>query len=145
MLISIDPAEETPLFEQIAASVRSGIMDGSISAGDRMPTAKVLCASLGVNRNTVLHAYQMLRDEGLLELRRGRGATITERAGTLARLSDAVRGLVDEARALGVSADTLARLIRESYPRDLADSPMAATVPVPAPGRVSRHTEGESR
>ncbi|MDX6742246.1 GntR family transcriptional regulator [Actinocorallia sp. A-T 12471] len=138
MLITIDPAAETPLFEQIAASVRSGIMDGSIRAGDRMPTAKVLCASLGVNRNTVLHAYQTLRDEGLLELRRGRGATITARADTLSRLSEAVRELVDRARSVGVPADTLARLIRESYPRDV---PAA----VPAPGPVPHHEEGEAR
>lgn len=137
MLITIDPAEEAPLFEQIAAAVRAGIMDGSIRAGDRMPTAKVLCASLGVNRNTVLHAYQTLRDEGLLELRRGRGATITARAGTLNRLSDAVRELVEHARTLGVPADTLARLVKESYPR------ASSAAAIPAPGRTPRHEEGE--
>jgi GntR family transcriptional regulator len=79
MLIAIDHADSTPLFEQIAAAVRSGIADGSIRSGERMPTARELCASLDVNRNTVLHAYQALRDEGLIELRRGRGAIVGRR------------------------------------------------------------------
>ncbi|MCD0448994.1 GntR family transcriptional regulator [Actinocorallia sp. API 0066] len=141
MLISIDAAEETPLFEQIAASVRAGILDGSIRVGDRIPTAKVLCASLGVNRNTVLHAYQMLRDEGLLELRRGRGATITGRADTLRGLSDSVRELVERAHALGVSADTLARLVRESAPRGDTAAPGRA----PGPDTDEDVDEGEPR
>ncbi|MFC4122487.1 GntR family transcriptional regulator [Nonomuraea zeae] len=115
MLITIDHADGTPLFEQIAAAVRSGIADGSIRSGERMPTARELCASLDVNRNTVLHAYQRLRDEGLIELRRGRGATVTAQAEQLSRLSAAVGRLVSEARELGISAETLSRLVKESY------------------------------
>ncbi|WP_043623059.1 GntR family transcriptional regulator [Nonomuraea candida] len=115
MLIAIDHTDGTPLFEQIAAAVRSGIAEGSIRSGERMPAAKELCAALDVNRNTVLHAYQRLRDEGLIELRRGRGATVTAQAERLTLLSAAVRRLVNEARELGISADTLSRLVKESY------------------------------
>lgn len=115
MLILIDTSDETPIFEQIAASVRSGIIDGSVRSGDRLPTAKELCSSLDVNRNTVLHAYQLLRDEGLIELRRGRGATITSRADKLTQLSRHVGDLVRQARDLGIASDTLFRLVKEAY------------------------------
>lgn len=115
MLITIDENNDDPLFEQIAAAVRTGVLNGSIRSGDRIPTARDLCEALQVNRNTVLRAYQLLRDEGLIELRRGRGATVTARAEELSRLSTTLGRLVDEARELGVSPETLSRLVKESY------------------------------
>lgn len=115
MLITIDPGDDSPLFEQIAASIRSNIVNGTATAGTRLPPANELSESLDVNRNTVLHAYQLLRDEGLVELRRGRGATITAHAERLRELNAAITKLITTARSLGVSPDTLSRLIKESF------------------------------
>ena len=58
---------------------------------------------MDVNANTVLRGYRQLRDEGLVELRRGRGATITATALDRSRLLEAVDRLVAEARRLGMS------------------------------------------
>jgi GntR family transcriptional regulator len=115
MLIRVDPASSVPIFEQVAASIRREVLDGTSVAGDRLPPARELADSLDVNVHTVLHAYQQLRDEGLVELRRGRGAVLTDRVATIAELEQHVRSLVDEARRLGVSASTLNTLIQEAY------------------------------
>jgi GntR family transcriptional regulator len=115
MLIRIDPGSTVPIFEQLAASIRREVLEGTAVAGDRLPPARELAESLEVNVHTVLHAYQQLRDEGLVELRRGRGAVLTDRVTTLAGLEEHVRALVDEARRLGVSAQTLTTLIKEAY------------------------------
>ncbi|MGO1628269.1 MAG: GntR family transcriptional regulator, partial [Microbacterium sp.] len=77
MLIRIDPTREEPVFTQIAASIRGDIVAGSVGEGDRLPSAKQVAASLGVNLHTVLHAYQQLRDDGLVDMRPGRGAVVT--------------------------------------------------------------------
>lgn len=115
MLFRIDPASSVPLFDQLAASVRAEISRGALRPGDRLPAARELAASLDVNVHTVLHAYQELRDEGLLDLRRGRGAVITAGAAASPGLVEAVRALVADARHRGVGLATLSALIREEY------------------------------
>ncbi|HHU45321.1 MAG TPA: GntR family transcriptional regulator, partial [Actinomycetales bacterium] len=52
------------------------VESGELSPGDRLPSAGELATSLDLNRNTVLRAYRELRDDGVVELRRGRGAIV---------------------------------------------------------------------
>ena len=116
MLIRIDPARTTPLHEQIDAGVRAAIAAGDVAAGDRLPAARELARSLDVNVHTVLRAYATLRDDGLIELRRGRGAVV--RADDVARRRLAVAGLardlVAQERRHGVSDADVVRLVQEA-------------------------------
>ncbi|PZQ88231.1 MAG: GntR family transcriptional regulator [Leifsonia xyli] len=116
MLIRVDPGSGVAIYDQIAASVRADATRGALRPGDRLPAARELAAALEVNIHTVLRAYQDLRDEGLVDLRRGRGAVVTDAAGRGAPLLDALRALVAEARREGVGPQTLISLIREEYP-----------------------------
>ncbi len=106
----IDLTEPTPLWEQVAAEIRRAIADGEARPGERMPLAKDLATVLGVNRNTVLRALRELRDEGLLELRQGRGITVAgtpERGAVMRR----VRELVAFARKQGYRPDEVIAMI----------------------------------
>ena len=85
-------------------------------AGDRLPAAREVAQSLGINLHTVLRAYQQLREEGLVDLRRGRGAVVTDTATPLADLLADLRTLAARARTLGVSPDSLASIIKEVTP-----------------------------
>ncbi|MEU5420017.1 GntR family transcriptional regulator [Streptomyces sp. NPDC001407] len=115
MLFRVDPASPLPLGDQIAACVRGAIADGTVRSGERLPSARDLAASLGVNMHTVLRGYQRLREEGLLELRRGRGAVVTGGStAERARLTVQARRLVADARALGLSDDDVLALVRTS-------------------------------
>jgi GntR family transcriptional regulator len=115
MLIRINPGSSVPLFEQFAASVRAEVLRGAVAPGQRLPSARELAASLELNMHTVLRGYQLLRDEGLIELRRGRGAVVTERARDYSALADLLPTLVAEAKRLDLSPAALAALIREAY------------------------------
>jgi GntR family transcriptional regulator len=115
MLIRVDPGSPTPLFEQVAAAVRADVLRSRVSAGERLPSARELAASLDLNVHTVLRAYQVLRDEGLIDLRRGRGAVVTDRAREYANLAELLPALVAEARRLDLSPAALAALITEAY------------------------------
>ena len=118
MLWQVDPASSTPLHVQIAASVRRELADGRLAAGTRLPAAKEVAGLLDVNIHTVLRAYQALRDEGLIDLRRGRGAVVSasEPAGR-ARMQSLAAELVAEARRTGASRSELTRLIEKEYDR----------------------------
>jgi len=109
--VKVDRAERTELHEQVAAEIRRAIADGEAGPGERLPRARDLAAVLGVNANTVLRALRALRDEGLLEFRRGRGITV---AGSPQRgaVVDRTRELVRFAREHGYRTDELVRLIR---------------------------------
>jgi GntR family transcriptional regulator len=91
--VKVDFAEDTPLYQQVAAEIRRAIAEGEARPGERMPLAKDLATVLGVNTNTVLRALRELRDEGMLEFRRGRGITVAgtpERGVVMARVKDLV-------------------------------------------------------
>jgi GntR family transcriptional regulator len=77
VLPEVDRGEPMPLHEQVAASIRRAIAEGEANAGERVPQAKDLAAVLGVNTNTVLRALHLLRDEGLLEMGRGKAIRVT--------------------------------------------------------------------
>jgi GntR family transcriptional regulator len=113
----VDPSEPTPLYLQAAAEIRRAIADGEAAPGDRLPLAKDLATVLGVNTNTVLRALHTLRDEGLLEFRRGRGITVAgtpQRGAVLRRVNE----LVEYARAQGYRRDELVRMIEHApWPR----------------------------
>ena len=115
MLIRIDSALSTPLFEQLASAVRAAIIDGRVIGGERLPATRELARSLGVNMHTVLRAYRQLRDEGLIELHRGRGAVVVVRIGGRAALAGAIHDLVDEAKLHELPETALLALVSEAY------------------------------
>jgi GntR family transcriptional regulator len=111
MRVKIDRSEPTELHEQVAAEIRRAIADGEAAPGERLPPARDLAAVLGVNANTVLRALRSLRDEGLLEFRRGRGVTVAGSAERSAVVEQA-RELVRFARRHGYRVDELIEIIR---------------------------------
>src|SRR5580692_7585639 len=112
--VKLTPQESVALHDQVAAELRRAIADGEARRGERLPPARDLAAVLNVNSNTVLRALRMLRDEGLLEFRRGRGITVSGTPEVGAVVTRA-RELIDFARGHGYRRDELARLI-ESLP-----------------------------
>ena len=110
--VKIDTTDPADLYEQVAAEIRRAIAEGEAKPGERLPPAKDLAAILGVNTNTVLRALRVLRDEGLLEFRRGRGITVTgtpEQSALIERAKD----LLNYARTQGYKPDELILLIQQ--------------------------------
>jgi GntR family transcriptional regulator len=108
--VNIDRSEPVALHDQVAAEIRRAIAEGEAGPGERLPLVKDVAAVLGVNKNTVLRAMHILRDEGLLEFRRGRGITVAgtpERSAVLGK----VREMVAFARHHGYRPDEVIEMI----------------------------------
>lgn len=112
MLLKLNTADTRPLHEQVAGAIRRAIAEGECAPGDRLPPARDLSQVLGVNVNTVLRGLRALRDEGLLEFRRGRGVTVAQGAEARSALLDRVRDVVADAARLGYSRNDVIEMIR---------------------------------
>jgi GntR family transcriptional regulator len=111
--VNIDRTATQPLHEQVAAQIRRAIADGEAGPGERLPLAVDLAAVLGVNKNTVLRALHLLREEGLLEFRRGRGISV---AGTAQRgaVLERIRQLLDYAQQQGYDRTEVIQMISQA-------------------------------
>lgn len=96
MHLRVDPTCGVPLGVQIAKQLRLAVAAGRLRPGDQLPPARDLAAQLSVNFHTVRKAYADLAADGLLDVGRGRGTFVAERAPKLgaAGLRDLVRGHV---------------------------------------------------
>jgi GntR family transcriptional regulator len=118
MLWRIDPGRDEPLYAQLVAQVHVALARGELAPGDRLPAARELADSLELNMHTVLRAYQQLRDDGVLELRRGRGAVVVP--GTphgQDQVRTALQAYAAAARAAGLSTEAAATLLKEEMSR----------------------------
>jgi GntR family transcriptional regulator len=110
-LSPVDRTERTLLHEQVAGDIRRAIAEGEAGPGQRIPQAKDLAAVLGVNTNTVLRALRLLRDEGLLDMGRGKAITVAgtpERGALMTRMKE----LVDFGRRQGYGREELIAMMR---------------------------------
>ena len=111
--VEIDHSSPVPLHEQVAAAVRRAIAEGEARSGERLPPARDLAAVLGVNANTMFRALRTLRDEGLVEFRRGRGVSVTGIAPERSPVVAKARELVEVARRYGYRPEELAAIIEQ--------------------------------
>jgi GntR family transcriptional regulator len=115
MLFRVDSASPASLADQIATQVRGGVVSGELAPGDRLPAARELAVALQVNMHTVLRAYAQLRQEGVIEMRQGRGAWVRPEASAgMVRVTELAAQLAAEARKLGLSPREIAGVVERA-------------------------------
>ena len=78
MMMQIDRQSGVPTYLQIAVQIKNLIAVGRLQPGERLPTIRQLAVDLGVNVNTVAHAYKGLNGEGVISTRPGRGSFVPD-------------------------------------------------------------------
>ena len=113
MLIRLDPTSEAPIYRQLTDSIRQQVDRQDLKPGDRLPSARDLGETLGINMHTVLKAYSELESRGYLEIRRGRGGV---RVREPADIRVSARGLAEMAAGRGMTPEQVQRIIEEVWP-----------------------------
>lgn len=108
--------DNVPIYLQIIGYIKRGIVAGSISDGDEMPSRRVLSALLGVNPNTVQKSYAMLEEQGLIHSRTGAKSCVRVDGDTISALreeilSASLKSMADAMKQMGMTReDALAAL-----------------------------------
>ena len=71
--ISLSKSDPTPLYIQLACELAKLIQDGVLVEGFKLPTIRSLSKQLSINRDTVVSAYKLLEQQGLVESFIGKG------------------------------------------------------------------------
>lgn len=123
MLLRPNPSSGVPIYQQLMEQVKHAIETGVFRAGDQLPGIRPLAEELVINVNTIAKAYRELEHEGVIELRHGSGAFVSENA-RVAKLADKLRaaqslvsGTVDRLRNRGLDADEIRRLFEAELRR----------------------------
>lgn len=110
--------DNAPIYRQLKERVLSMILDGSLKAGDALPSVRQIAADFQLNPITVSRAYQELVDDNLVEKRRGLGMYVLDGAAAQLLATERERFLRDEWPAmlarierLGLSLSQLVRSV----------------------------------
>jgi GntR family transcriptional regulator len=121
-MIRIDLDSPKPLEEQISLALRQALAQGAIASGEELPSVRQLAGDLGVHWNTVARAYRRLADEGLLIVRRGRGAVIRAPLRTTAGVTTStLRGRFAETITAGLLGGLSRRDVAQAFEEALSD------------------------
>jgi GntR family transcriptional regulator len=117
----LDEGSAVPVYAQLSEQVLAAVGRGDVRAGDRLPSVRDVAAALGVNANTVNHAYAHLERLGIVETRRGRGTFVAarkRRASEMPALVELTEPFVARALSLGYAGrqivTTVAAVVRRS-------------------------------
>jgi GntR family transcriptional regulator len=114
-LFRVNHSSGTPLYLQLMDQVKHAVETGALRAGEQLPTIRKLAEDLVMNPNTVARAYRELEHEGVIELRHGSGAYISESVTARVKVTRKAQGVVQSAierlASSGLSEDEIRRLV----------------------------------
>lgn len=102
--------DNVPIYLQIIGFIKRGIVAGTITGGDEMPSRRMLSALLGVNPNTVQKSYAILEEEGLIQSRSGAKSCVRIEPETVPRLrqeilSGSLKTMIEAMKQMGMTLE----------------------------------------
>ena len=117
ILLKPNPSSGVPIYLQLMEQVKHAVETGALRPGEQLPSIRPLAEELVINPNTVAKAYRELEHEGVIELRQGAGAFVSDRAPTkkdadkLRAAQTTVASAIEKLRERGVTDEEIRRLV----------------------------------
>ena len=129
MLFQTSPSSGVPVYLQLIEQVKHAIDIGALRPGDQLPAIRRVAEDLVINPNTVAKAYRDLEHEGVIQLRQGTGAFVTDdgrtrRVAQMKAAQPVVQAAIERLVKAGLRAEEIRRLVEAELLR-LGDTPRA--------------------
>lgn len=117
--MKIDIKSGIPIYLQITEQVKLSVLSGRYRPGDRLSSVRELAVALRINPNTVVKAYQMLKDEGIIDSRPGGGNFVLpqENKDMISQSDNFIlkelQAVIDRADMLNVSKERVNKLFQK--------------------------------
>jgi len=115
MILRLNPNSGIPIYLQLIEQVKHAIATEAIRAGEQLPSVRRMAEDLVINPNTVARAYRELESEGVIDLRHGAGAYISDsvvsRTKLMQKAQSIVESAVDRLESLDLTEDEVRRLV----------------------------------
>lgn len=118
MLIEIDFNSDEAIYIQLRNQIIMGIATSTIHEGDTLPSVRQLADNIGINMHTVNKAYNVLRQEGFLQLDRRRGAVIcidVDKLEALQDMKEQLRVILAKGSCKNITKEDVHELVDEIY------------------------------
>ncbi len=127
MDIILSNSSEEPIYQQIITQIKAHIMNGTLAAGDALPSMRMLAGQLRISVITTKRAYEELEREGFIETVAGKGCYVKSqntdflREQTLRQTEEIFTKICNKARMCGISLDEMKEILELVYGGDNDD------------------------
>jgi GntR family transcriptional regulator len=115
MILRLNPSSGVPVYLQIIEQVKHAIATGAVNAGEQLPSVRQMAEDLLINPNTVARAYRDLEQEGVIELKHGSGAFISDSIAppskSMHKAQAVVKSAIDQLTSFDLAEEEIRRLI----------------------------------
>lgn len=121
MEIIISNSSDKPIYEQICIQVKSLIMDGTLAAGEALPSMRVLARDLHISVITVQRAYEDLTRDGFIETVSGKGSFVAAQNKAFIQeeqlriAEELLQKVADIGRMHGIGYEQMANILKLFY------------------------------
>ena len=121
MEIILSKGSDKPIYEQICLQIKSMIMEGTLSAGEALPSMRALAKDLHISVITVQRAYEDLTRDGFIETVSGKGSFVASqnmdfiREEQLRTAEELLQKAAEIGRAHGIGYERLAGILKMFY------------------------------
>ena len=121
MEILISKSSDKPIYEQICIQIKSMIMDGTLSAGEMLPSMRALAKDLHISVITVQRAYEDLTRDGFIETVSGKGSFVASQNRKLIQeeqlriAEELLQKVAEIGRSHGIAYQQMANILKLFY------------------------------
>lgn len=121
MDIIISNSSDKPIYEQVGSQIKNKIMNGTLEAGEMLPSMRALARDLHISVITVQRAYEDLTRDGFIETVSGKGSFVASQnkeliqEEQLRKAEELLQQVVDIGRSHGISFEQMANILKMMY------------------------------